>query len=131
MLFRSGWFVYAAQAEYAGGGLISTSRDLARWAKALYEGRVLSAPRLQDMLTALPSEGRARYGLGVEITPSAAGPVYGHDGSMFGYLTDMIYFPDFKVSATIQINSDPVPGLKLSPGSCLGQIVSIAIRSLR
>jgi D-alanyl-D-alanine carboxypeptidase len=127
----NGWFVYAAQAEYAGGGLISTSRDLARWAKALYEGRVLSAPRLHEMLTALPSEGKARYGLGVEITSSGAGPVYGHDGSMFGYLTDMIYFPDFKVAAALQINSDLVPGFKLDPGACLGQVASIAIRSLR
>jgi D-alanyl-D-alanine carboxypeptidase len=128
---RNGWFVFAAQAEYAGGGLISTSRDLARWAKALYEGRVMSAPRMQEMLTALPSEGRARYGLGVEITSSAAEPVYGHDGEMFGYLTAMIYFPDFKVAAAVQVNSDVLKSFKLNPVTCLGQIVSIAIKSLR
>ena len=128
---RNGWFVYAAQAEYAGGGLISTSRDLARWARALYEGRVFSAARLQDMLTALPSEDKASYGLGVEIRSSAAGPVYGHDGSMFGYLTLMLYFPDFKVAGALQINSDLLPGFKLDPYACLGQILSIPIRSLR
>jgi D-alanyl-D-alanine carboxypeptidase len=128
---RDGRFVYAAQAEYAGGGLISTSRDLARWAKALYEGRVLSAPRLQEMLAALPSDDGARYGLGVEITSSGAGPVYGHDGSMFGYLTQMVYFPDFKVAAALQINSDLLPGYKLSPGACLGQVLSIPIGALK
>jgi D-alanyl-D-alanine carboxypeptidase len=128
---RNGWFVYAAQAEYAGGGLISSSRDLARWAKALYEGRVLSAPRLQEMLAVLPSEGRAKYGLGVEISSSGAGPVYGHDGSMFGYLTNMIYFPDFKVAAAFQINADLLPTFKLNPSECFGKIVSIPIRSLR
>jgi D-alanyl-D-alanine carboxypeptidase len=128
---RNGQFVYAAQAEYAGGGLISTSRDLARWAKALYGGRVLSAARLLDMLTALPSEDGAKYGLGVEITQSGAGPVYGHDGSMFGYLTQMVYFADFKVAAAFQINSDLLPAYKMSFGTLFGEIMSIPIHALR
>src|SRR5262245_50460805 len=128
---RDGRFVYAAQAEYAGGGLISSSRDLARWAKALYGGRVLSASRLQEMLTAQPSEDGAKYGLGVEVTASGAGPVYGHDGWIPGYMTDMIYFPDYKVAAAIQINSDPLSSYKMSPGACLGPVVSVAIHALR
>jgi D-alanyl-D-alanine carboxypeptidase len=128
---RDGHFVFAIQAEYAGGGLISTSRDLARWAKALYDGHVLKPARMQDMLTALPSEEGARYGLGVEITSSAAGPVYGHDGSMFGYLTQMIYFPDYKLAAAMQINADLLPTFKEHPGTVLGAIVSLAMRDVR
>jgi len=128
---RDGRFVFAIQAEYAGGGLISTSRDLARWAKELYEGRVLSAPRLQDMLSALPSEDGARYGLGVEITSSNAGPIYGHDGSMFGYLSQMLYFPDLKLAAALQINSDPSPSFRIPPGNCLVEILKLAVKEIR
>ena len=123
--------VYAAQAEYGGGGLISTSHDLARWARELYEGRVFSAARLEEMLNALPSGEGERYGLGVTILPSGAGPVYGHDGSMFGYQTVMLYFAKDRVSVAVQINADLMKPQKVGPGSLTGQIVGIAIRSLQ
>ena len=128
---RDGHFVYAAQAEYAGGGLISTSRDLARWAKALYDGRVLSEARLREMLTGQRSEGGNSYGLGVEISSSGAGPMYGHDGAIPGYVTMMLYVADYRVAAAIQINSDLLPAYKRGPGGVLGDVVSIPIRALR
>lgn len=128
---RNGRLVYNAQAEYAGGGLISTSTDLARWAKLLWEGRAFSAPLLNEMLAALPSEGGARHGLGVEVSSSGAGPVYGHSGWIFGYQTVMVYFPDLKVAGAIQINSDPMRAYKMQPGDVLGHVVSLVIRELR
>jgi D-alanyl-D-alanine carboxypeptidase len=128
---RDGRFVYSVQAEYAGGGLISTSRDLARWAKQLWEGRVFGPARLADMLDGKQSEGHDRYGLGVELTTSGAGPVYGHSGWVPGYQTQVVYFPDFKVGAAVQVNSDPMKRYKLDPSACLSQIVSIVIRALR
>ena len=128
---HDGRFVYSVQAEYAGGGLIPTSSDLARWATQVWEGRVFSQGRLAEMLDAKPSEGKARYGLGVSITGSGAGPVYGHDGWTPGYQTQVVYFPEFKLGAALQINSDPMKRYKLEPGNCLGQVVSVAVRALR
>src|SRR4030095_4731726 len=58
---RDGHLVYNAQAEYAGGGMISTSRDLARWAKLLWEGKVFSRAMLDQMLDAKPSEQGLKY----------------------------------------------------------------------
>src|SRR5262245_48386420 len=72
---RDGRFVYNLQAEYAGGGIISSARDLARWGKILWEGGAFSAARLAEMLDGKPSEGEAKYGLGTEILQG--GQVYG------------------------------------------------------
>jgi len=52
------------------------------------------------------------YGLGVEVAPSEAGPVYMHDGWIPGYVTAMIYFPNYKIAAAIQINADPLKRFK-------------------
>lgn len=128
---RDGRFLYAIQAEYAGGGLISTSPDLARWAVQLWEGRVFSAARLRDMLDGKPAEEGSRYGLGVSIASSNAGPVYTHDGWTPGYQTQIVYFPELKLGAALQINSDPMKKYKLGPGACLGQVVSVVVHALR
>ena len=127
---RDGRLAYNASAEYAGGGLISTSRDLARFAKALFEGRLFSQARLAEMLDAKPSEGDDEYGLGVIVSRSGAGPVYAHDGWTPGYLTQMVYFPDFGLAAAMQIDSDPMERYELELGEVLGQIVSIPIHTL-
>jgi len=124
-----GRFVYNLQAEYAGGGIISTSRDLARWGKILWEGGAFSSARLAEMLDAKPSEKDTRYGFATEIIQSGAGPLYGHDGTIFGYLAQVIYIPKYKLAAAIQINSDPVK-FKVSPGQCLSQIVTTAVREI-
>ncbi len=39
------------------------------------------------------------------IPPSSAGPTYGHSGFMPGYQTELLYFPDMKVSIAVQVNS--------------------------
>jgi D-alanyl-D-alanine carboxypeptidase len=122
---RDGRFVYNLQAEYAGGGIISTSRDLARWAKLLWEGGAFSAARLSEMLDGKPSEKDAKYGFATEILQTGAGAVYTHDGTIFGYLTQVIYVPKYKLAAALQINSDPVK-FPISPGQCLSRIVTTA-----
>ena len=127
---RDGHLVYNAQAEYAGGGMISTSRDLARWAKLLWEGKVFSRAMLDQMLDAKPSEQGLKYGLGVEVAQSEAGPVYMHDGWIPGYLSAMIYFPNYKIAAAIQINADPLKRFKVPPDSCIGRIAGVVLKDL-
>src|SRR5690606_3998988 len=47
----------------------------------------------------------SRYGLGVIIRPSPLGITYGHSGFMPGYMTELVYFPDLKVSVAVQGNT--------------------------
>jgi D-alanyl-D-alanine carboxypeptidase len=56
--------------------------------------------------TPAPMLGReTKYGLGVIIRPTPFGITYGHSGFFPGYMTDMMYFPDKKISIAVQVNS--------------------------
>ena len=59
--------IFNPQCEWAGGGFVSTSEDLARWARALYGGDVLSTQGLEKLLAGVPAKtGKGdQYGLGV------------------------------------------------------------------
>jgi D-alanyl-D-alanine carboxypeptidase len=96
-----GKFVFNPQWEWAGGGFASTAEDLARWAKALYEGRVLEPQSLEEMLHSTTTGEGAAYGLGVEIIASKFGKAYGHDGEFPGYCSDMRYFPHYKIAVAV------------------------------
>ena len=103
-----GKFAINPQFEWTGGGYASTTEDLARWAKAMYEGRAFDAGLLPEMLTGTPAPmlgKEAKYGLGVIIRPTTFGMSYGHSGFFPGYITEMIYFPDHKIALAIQVNS--------------------------
>jgi D-alanyl-D-alanine carboxypeptidase len=100
------------QFEWTGGGIASTTTDLARWAKLLYEGKAFPPAMLSQMLTGVPARlgANAQYGLGVIIRPTALGPSWGHSGFFPGYATEMAYFPDHQVSVAVQVNlTDPYP----------------------
>lgn len=107
-----GKFVINPQMEWTGGGFVSTAGDLARWAKALYEGKVLKKEALDEMLTPVEAQGGRgggsgnKYGLAVQIRQSAWGTSYGHGGWFPGYLSEMEYFPEHKVAIAVQVNTD-------------------------
>ena len=95
------------QFEWTGGGLATTAEDLAKWAKLLYEGKVVPAPLMGELLNGVPARlgPETKYGLGVIIRPTALGVTYGHSGFMPGYQTDMMYFPELKTAIAVQVNS--------------------------
>lgn len=107
-VITDGKFVINPQMEWTGGGFASTAEDLARWAKALYEGRAFGKPYLDQMLQAIEAKtGKGdKYGLGVQVRQSEWGASYGHGGWFPGYLSEMEYFPDHKFAVAIQFNTD-------------------------
>lgn len=109
-----GKFIINPQCEWTGGGLVSTSKDLARWARALYEGRVLSKASLDEMLSGVEAKtGRGdKYGLGVQIRQSEWGVTYGHGGWFPGYLSEMEYFPEHRIAIAVQFNTDAGRSIK-------------------
>ena len=94
--------------EWTGGGLVSNPQDLVRWAKALYEGRALEKPYVDELLATDPADKDkpSRYGLGVFVNKTDAGTAYGHGGWFPGYLTMVEYFPAQRVAIAAQANSD-------------------------
>src|SRR6185503_3200558 len=121
-MIRDGKFVINPQFEWTGGGYASTAEDLARWAKMIYEGKAFSPDLLPQVLDGVPAPmlgGETRYGLGVIIRKTPLGTTYGHSGFFPGYITDMMYFPDYKVAVAVQVNTSVGRSLGKSPGRVL------------
>lgn len=96
--------------EWTGGGLVSTSGDLATWGQALFTEAAMGAPYLDRMLDAVPVAPDAPgilYGAGVAIyADTPLGPVYGHGGWIPGYVSSLRHYADHDVTVAFQINTD-------------------------
>ncbi|MFO0848488.1 MAG: serine hydrolase domain-containing protein [Gemmataceae bacterium] len=122
------------QFEWAGGGLASTPTDLARWAKAVYEGKAFRKPEtLTLLLTGVDSAGGrggakgSQYGLGVMIRESPWGPSYGHGGWYPGYRTEVEYFPKHKTAIAVQFTTDQGPQLKKGLRAYIGDVARVVL----
>jgi D-alanyl-D-alanine carboxypeptidase len=96
--------------EWTGGGVVSSSKDLALWAKLLFEGKAMKEDYLQDLLNGVPTSDDTSdlyYGTGIVISKKdPKSPIYGHWGIIPGYTSSMRYFPKNKTSYAFQINTD-------------------------
>jgi D-alanyl-D-alanine carboxypeptidase len=128
VLMEDGRFVINPQFEWAGGGFASTPEDLARWARALYTGQAFSPSLLPKMLDGVPARlgPGSRYGLGVILTDTPAGPSQGHSGFFPGYLTEMAYFPELDVAVALQVNTSVGRSLGRSPRAVLVELAQAA-----
>ena len=123
-----GEFAINPQFEWTGGGIASTSEDLARWAKLLYEGQAFDSSMLRVMLDGVPARlgPNTQYGLGVIIRDTPLGVSWGHSGFFPGYLTEMAYFPDHGIAVAVQVNSSDFQSLQMSPGRMLMELATVA-----
>jgi D-alanyl-D-alanine carboxypeptidase len=130
VLLPDGRFVINPQFEWAGGGFASTAGDLARWARSLYTGRVFDPSLLPTMLEGVPARlgPGSRYGLGVILTDTPAGPSQGHSGFFPGYLTEMAYFPELDVAAAVMVNTSVGRSLGRSLNAVLVELAQEAGR---
>lgn len=112
-----GQMIINPQMEWAGGGFISNSPDLARWAKIYYDANFLSDGVRTEMRKGVPAKTgkNHEYGLGVQIRPSSLGTSYGHGGWFPGYLTEMDFFPDKNLAVAVQLATDDFQKLKRAP----------------
>jgi D-alanyl-D-alanine carboxypeptidase len=96
--------------EWTGGGLVSTSRDLAHWGAALFSGEAMAGDYLPELLRGVavdPNLADATYGVGVAVYSSGPfGPVYGHAGWIPGYVSSLRHYPKYGVTIAFQINTD-------------------------
>ncbi|WP_343081389.1 serine hydrolase domain-containing protein [Ostreiculturibacter nitratireducens] len=96
--------------EWTGGGLASSSRDLAVWGHAVFGGAAMAEPYLDRLLDGVPVSPDAPgilYGAGVAIyADTPRGPVYGHGGWIPGYVSSLRHYADHGVTVAFQINTD-------------------------
>jgi D-alanyl-D-alanine carboxypeptidase len=107
---EEGKLIFNPMTEWTGGGLYNNPKDMVRWAKLAYEGKVLKKAYLNEILGSTvetsPEGGGAKYGLGISIVETDLGRVYGHSGFFPGYNSRMAYFPDDRIAVAMQINTD-------------------------
>jgi D-alanyl-D-alanine carboxypeptidase len=73
---------------WSAGALVSTADDLARFYRALKNGRLLERREMAAMRTTVPSGGQERYGLAYWHTKLVRCGAWGHDGDLPGYHAD-------------------------------------------
>ena len=96
------------------GDLWSTADDLCRWAAFLLDGddRVLPAAALEEMrIPAGPSSGGGGYGFGVQILERQDRTLFGHTGSMPGFVAAVWVSPADGVGAVALANATAGPAI--------------------
>lgn len=93
-----------------GGGWVTTSGDLVRFAMALMDGKLLAPETLAQMWTSqkLRDGKETGYGLGFGIIQIAGDKGVAHSGSQQGTSTDIIIVPGRKFASAVMINMDGV-----------------------
>jgi len=87
----------------AAGAIISNMNDLAKYARALYKGTLLSEETQQKRLETEIFKGAPpflQYGEGI----LKQGEFYGHNGTIFGFSTEMFYLPAEDAVIVINVN---------------------------
>jgi CubicO group peptidase (beta-lactamase class C family) len=96
---------------HAAGALVSTVDDLARWNRALHEGRVLKPETYARMITPVGKATDAGYGYGIGSAEVRGTPSYQHGGGIPGFTSQLNYVPGPDISVAVLLNSDnPGPG---------------------
>ena len=104
-----GRFALNPQFEWAGGGYASTSSDLARLAKAWYEGVLFDTALVVEATRGVPAPmlgPSVQYGLTTIIRQTPLGATWGHSGFFPGYLTEVRYYPARQVAVAVQLNQN-------------------------
>jgi len=92
------------------GGIYSTARDLYTWDRALYSNKLLSDASKKQMYT----PALKNYALGWEVEQVNGRTMIGHSGSIDGYLSNLMRFPDQDVCIIFLANYFQSKGAQIS-----------------
>jgi D-alanyl-D-alanine carboxypeptidase len=81
--------VYNPSLAWGAGNIVSDLDDLARFYRALLGGRLLPAAQLAEMKTTVPIGPGVAYGLGLLEFDTSCGPIWGHDGDIPGFVSEL------------------------------------------
>lgn len=92
----------------AAGGILSTAEDLVRWGTALAEGRVVTPESYAQMITpaVLADGSKTDYGFGLVIDEWEGRPRISHGGGIFGFTSQLTWFPRERLAVAVIVNSD-------------------------
>ena len=85
---------------YSAGALYSTTRDLLKWERGLFGGRLLKPASLQKMITPFKND----YGCGLFISTVNGHKRIEHGGSIQGFNSELVYWPDEQMTVVVLAN---------------------------
>lgn len=92
---------YTPTIAWAAGSMVSTSRDMAKFAALLAEGKLLPPAQLAEMRKTFTDDTWG-YGLGLVVVKlSCGGTAYGHNGVMPGFVTAAFATADGRQVVTV------------------------------
>ena len=120
-------FTAVITAAGGAGGYASDAHDLARWARALYGGSLLTpetVARMIDDTATAAYKARVPYGLGVQLIDIDGHRTLGHSGRLLGFRSAVRYLPDVDVSIAVLTNQS-----RVDPGPILRALLKVALTS--
>lgn len=93
--------------SFSSGALCSTAGDLVAWNRALHGGKLLSSAAYREMTTpgALAGGAALRYARGMVIDSAFGRRVMYHGGAIYGFRSELRYFPADSLSIVVLGNS--------------------------
>ena len=111
---------------HGAGGLVGSVEDLAKWARALHHGRVLTPALHQEMIhrTPLPDGSEHPYGMGLTNADARGRAGIGHGGNINGFATDSLYIPSEDMFIAVFANSEQPA---VDPPTLLRRVAALAL----
>ncbi|MGC4044945.1 MAG: serine hydrolase domain-containing protein [Armatimonas sp.] len=124
---RNGEYVSPTQ-PYAAGALISTIDDMIKWADALESRRLLTQASWDQIWTAtrLTTGKTENYGFGWSVNELNGHRMVEHSGGIPGFATDIVRFPEDRVTVIVLCNSDQINAASLATGIARHYIPTLA-----
>ena len=107
----------------AAGAIVSTTRDLAKWIRALFAGRVIPQKQLNEMMTVVSMKTGKEIAHATEEDPHAfgldvaqgynknlGGTYWFYQGTTLGFRVIFAYWPQYDLVLTVATNSQPPSG---------------------
>ncbi len=108
--------------KWAGGGLVMTLSDFARFGAAHLTPGVLSKRVLDTLFTVQVADSSPPLGLGWRINRDKAGRLrWHHAGGQEGARAVLVVYPDQQLSIAFATNATGIPGDVLTPCEKLGR----------
>jgi CubicO group peptidase (beta-lactamase class C family) len=110
---------------FAAGSMCSTARDLIRWNRALHGGEVLQPESYRSLIAPEPlADGSpVFYAKGLIHEEDEYGEVIAHGGGIFGFLSDVRYYPQQELTLVVLQNTAGPRG----PGEVMEGVASLLL----
>jgi D-alanyl-D-alanine carboxypeptidase len=126
----------------AAGAIVSSPRDLAKWVRALFGGRVIPPQQLKEM-TKLVSEKTGKYiaqtdeknqfGFGLDLAqayrPEVGGRFWYYEGITLGFRAIFAYWPQYDLVITTATNSQPTGSNNALGNQVLGGVFDVLAKN--